>query len=45
MALRQKGTIEAQVQPCFSDTGQNREAENRGCNTMVAPTQRAAATE
>ena len=44
-ALRQKGTIELQVAPCLSDTGQNREAENFGCRTIVAPAQSAAATE
>ena len=41
----QNGTIELQVAPCLSETGQNREAENRGISTTVAPTQNDASTE
>ena len=41
----QNGIIEAQVQPCLIDSGQNRLAEKRGSTTAVPPAHKVASTE
>src|SRR5262245_13401796 len=44
-ARTQNDTTEVQVHRCRTATSQNRDAENRGCSTIVAPAHRLARNE